>query len=243
MHLKLRFCTPLSLPPKINLFTRFLSLPFHACHIIAKLFNSKLISIRALTIFESFQEINSIFSSVEISRFKRIHVSDGWCCEYSEKFCITSKTNSREVKKKKGRAGRAMEEMEKNRWGCEIRVTFLLDFLPMFCVVYIILIYRTTDSTLQCVKSPKVPDKKQKISPVLLNPPCLTSPGLIETQTDCGEIIQINYESLIAFVIYADKHRDAVDRTRLTTGRGYLHSHYLYFELILFITLSKPTIP
>lgn len=115
---------------------------------------------------------------------------------YSEKFCITSKTNSREIKKKK-RAGEAMEEMEKNRWGCETRVTFLLDFLPMFCVVYIILIYRTTDSTLQCVKSPKVPDKKQKISPVLLNPPCLTSPGLIETQTDCGEIIQINYESLI----------------------------------------------
>lgn len=109
MHLKLRFCTPLSLPPKINLFTRFLSLPFHACHIIAKLFNSKLISIRALTIFESFQEINSIFSSVEISRFKRIHVSDGWCCEYSEKFCITSKTNSREVKKKK-------KEEQGERW-------------------------------------------------------------------------------------------------------------------------------
>lgn len=100
MHLKLRFCTTLS-PPKINLFTRFLSLPFHACQTIAKLFNSKLTSTRGLLIFESFQEINSIFSQVfEVSRFKqRIHRR--MMLRYSEKFCITSKTNSREVKQKK----------------------------------------------------------------------------------------------------------------------------------------------
>ena len=97
MHLKLRFCTTLS-PPKINLFTRFLSLPFHACQTIAKLFNSKLTSTRDLLIFESFQEINSIFSQVfEVSRFKqRIHRR--MMLRYSEKFCIMSKTNSREVK-------------------------------------------------------------------------------------------------------------------------------------------------
>lgn len=62
MHLKLRFCTTL-FPPKINLFISFpfLSLPFHACHTIAKLFNSKLTSIRGSFDFRKFPRDKQYF--------------------------------------------------------------------------------------------------------------------------------------------------------------------------------------
>lgn len=62
MHLKLRFCTTL-FPPKINLFISFpfLSLPFHACHTIAKLFNSKLTSIRESFDFRKFPRDKQYF--------------------------------------------------------------------------------------------------------------------------------------------------------------------------------------
>lgn len=62
MHLKLRFCTIL-FPPKINLFISFpfLSLPFHACHTIAKLFNSKLTSIRGSFDFRKFPRDKQYF--------------------------------------------------------------------------------------------------------------------------------------------------------------------------------------
>lgn len=62
MHLKLRFCTTL-FPPKINLFISFpfLSLPFHVCHTIAKLFNSKLTSIRGSFDFRKFPRDKQYF--------------------------------------------------------------------------------------------------------------------------------------------------------------------------------------
>lgn len=62
MHLKLRFCTTL-FPPKINLFISFpfLSLPFHVCHTIAKLFNSKLTSIRGSFDFRKFSRDKQYF--------------------------------------------------------------------------------------------------------------------------------------------------------------------------------------
>lgn len=121
MHLKLCFCTTL-FPPKINLFISFpfLSLPFHVCHTIAKLFNSKLTSIRGSFDFRKFPRDKQYFQFGRGFTFQTNSRTDDVAIFGKILYHVENK-QSRDKKKKKsggsdGRNGEKSLRMRNSRY-------------------------------------------------------------------------------------------------------------------------------